>query len=353
MWASEQPGRLRLRWTNVQRATTCRRCRHGSSSTMDCISLPAHASTHLPWSATWRLRCPGLYMRSSGNPLSLGTVAPSTCGSQIARSSTFFSSSSACCTAQAMWASEQPGRLRLRWTNVQRATTCRRCRHGSSSTIDGISLPAHASTHLPWSATWRLRCPGLYMRSSGNPLSLGTVAPSTCGSQIARLSTFFRVSSHVVHAAAPAQWLASRPGHPVGGGPGGGHPLWPRLGPHLHEDGRGALLHCREDTAQVYIAQFQQINIVVKNFAALYLVDISEVPDFNKMYELYDPCTVMFFFRNKHIMIDLGTGNNNKINWALEDKQEMIDIIETVYRGARKGRGLVVSPKDYSTKYRY
>ncbi|KAA8586144.1 hypothetical protein FQN60_007713 [Etheostoma spectabile] len=91
----------------------------------------------------------------------------------------------------------------------------------------------------------------------------------------------------------------------------------------------------------------------VKNFAVIYLVDITEVPDFNKMYELYDPCTVMFFFRNKHIMIDLGTGNNNKINWTMEDKQEMIDIVETVYRGARKGRGLVVSPKDYSTKYRY
>lgn len=91
----------------------------------------------------------------------------------------------------------------------------------------------------------------------------------------------------------------------------------------------------------------------VNNFAVIYLVDITEVPDFNKMYELYDPCTVMFFFRNKHIMIDLGTGNNNKINWALEDKQEMVDIVETVYRGARKGRGLVISPKDYSTKYRY
>ena len=52
-------------------------------------------------------------------------------------------------------------------------------------------------------------------------------------------------------------------------------------------------------------------------------------------------------------MIDLGTGNNNKINWAIPDNQEVIDIIETVYRGARKGRGLVVSPKDYSTKYRY
>jgi DIM1 family U5 snRNP protein len=80
----------------------------------------------------------------------------------------------------------------------------------------------------------------------------------------------------------------------------------------------------------------------IKNFAVIYLVDITEVPDFNTMYELYDPSTVMFFFRNKHIMIDLGTGNNNKINWALKDKQEFIDIVETVYRGARKGRGLVL-----------
>jgi len=91
----------------------------------------------------------------------------------------------------------------------------------------------------------------------------------------------------------------------------------------------------------------------LKNMAVIYLVDITKVPDFNKMYELYDPVTIMFFYRNKHIMIDLGTGNNNKINWALSDKQELIDIVETVYRGARKGRGLVIAPKDYSTKYKY
>ena len=91
----------------------------------------------------------------------------------------------------------------------------------------------------------------------------------------------------------------------------------------------------------------------MKNYAVFYLVDITQVPDFNSMYELYDPSTVMFFFRNKHIMIDLGTGNNNKINWALNDTQEFIDICETVFKGARKGRGLVVAPKDYSTKYKY
>jgi DIM1 family U5 snRNP protein len=92
---------------------------------------------------------------------------------------------------------------------------------------------------------------------------------------------------------------------------------------------------------------------LLKNFCVIYLVDIKEVPDFNTMYELYDPVSVMFFYRNKHMQIDLGTGNNNKINFPITNKQEFIDIVETVYRGAKKGRGLVVSPKDYSTKYRY
>ncbi|KAF8398708.1 hypothetical protein HHK36_014565 [Tetracentron sinense] len=127
---------------------------------------------------------------------------------------------------------------------------------------------------------------------------------------------------------------------------------------HL-ELGRILLLWFRRDSRESFPDLHKMDEVLasvaetIKNFAVIYLVDITEVPDFNTMYELYDPSTIMFFFRNKHIMIDLGTGNNNKINWALKDKQEFIDIVETVYRGARKGRGLVIAPKDYSTKYRY
>lgn len=91
----------------------------------------------------------------------------------------------------------------------------------------------------------------------------------------------------------------------------------------------------------------------LRNFVVMYLVDITKVPDFNTMYELYDPMTLMFFYRNKHMMIDLGTGNNNKINWPLKDKQELIDVCEVIFKGARKGKGLVVAPKDYSTKHKY
>eukprot|EP01053_Blabericola_migrator_P004969 Blabericola_migrator_1__4968@NODE_2586_length_2570_cov_89_302437_g1619_i0_p4_GENE_NODE_2586_length_2570_cov_89_302437_g1619_i0NODE_2586_length_2570_cov_89_302437_g1619_i0_p4_ORF_typecomplete_len136_score0_30DIM1/PF02966_16/1_3e18_NODE_2586_length_2570_cov_89_302437_g1619_i013741781 len=53
-------------------------------------------------------------------------------------------------------------------------------------------------------------------------------------------------------------------------------------------------------------------------------------------------------FSNKHMMIDLGTGNNNKINWPMNNKSELIDIIETIYRGARKGE--VMLPNLYLTK---
>ena len=91
----------------------------------------------------------------------------------------------------------------------------------------------------------------------------------------------------------------------------------------------------------------------LSKFVVFYVVDISKVPDFNVMYELYDQMTLMFFYRNKHMMIDTGTGNNNKITFLLEEKQELIDICEVIYKGARRGKGLVPSPKDYSAENKY
>lgn len=91
----------------------------------------------------------------------------------------------------------------------------------------------------------------------------------------------------------------------------------------------------------------------IRDWCVIYVVDIDEVPDFNAMYEIYDEVTVMFFYRNKHIMVDFGTGNNNKLNFNLNSRQDLIDILECVYRGARKGSGLVHPPKEYTTKLRY
>ncbi|CAK7262744.1 Dimethyladenosine transferase [Sporothrix epigloea] len=126
-----------------------------------------------------------------------------------------------------------------------------------------------------------------------------------------------------------------------------------------------AILYDQERVVVILFGNPNEIDVMVQtemlrkiapdvvNFATLYTCDISKVKDFNKMYELYDPCTLMFFWRNKHVMIDTGTGNNNKVNFLVRSKQELIDMIEVVYRGAKKGRGLVVAVNDYSTRHEY
>lgn len=108
-----------------------------------------------------------------------------------------------------------------------------------------------------------------------------------------------------------------------------------------------------DPTCMIMDETLYKVAELVKNFAVIYLVDITQVTAFSEDYKLTDPCTVMFFHRDKHIMVDMGTGNNNKITFPMTNSQDLIDIIEVVYRGARKGKGLVDAPRDYSTKLQY
>ena len=57
-----------------------------------------------------------------------------------------------------------------------------------------------------------------------------------------------------------------------------------------------------EDEEYGLISFAPEIADRVKNFAVLYVCDLDQVPDFKQMYELYDPVTLMFFFRNKHMV---------------------------------------------------
>jgi U5 snRNP protein, DIM1 family len=100
--------------------------------------------------------------------------------------------------------------------------------------------------------------------------------------------------------------------------------------PHLHsgwevdqailseEDRVVVIRFGRDDDATCMVQDEILVSIAekVRNFAVIYLVDLEQVPDFNGMYELYEPC-VMFFFRNKHIMVDHGTGGmcGERYNW--------------------------------------
>jgi U5 snRNP protein, DIM1 family len=64
----------------------------------------------------------------------------------------------------------------------------------------------------------------------------------------------------------------------------------------MSEDDRVVVIRFGRDDDQGCLKQDEVLFRIAekcKNFAVFYLVDIDEVPEFNKMYELYDPCTGM------------------------------------------------------------
>ncbi|GIQ81664.1 Dim1 family protein [Kipferlia bialata] len=91
--------------------------------------------------------------------------------------------------------------------------------------------------------------------------------------------------------------------------------------------------HSYDAECMIMDEMLSEIAPKVRKYCVVYVVDIAEVPDFNVMYELYDPYCIMFFYRNKHIQVDMSTGDNNKINFLLSSEQELIDILEATFVG--------------------
>ena len=82
-----------------------------------------------------------------------------------------------------------------------------------------------------------------------------------------------------------------------------------------------------------------------RKFCVVYAVDTEEVPEFDRLYELDDPdesFSLMFFFRNRHLKIDLSTGNNNKVNFQVT-AEELLQIIDVAYKGGREGKTALTS----------
>merc|ERR1712224_1013650 len=95
-----------------------------------------------------------------------------------------------------------------------------------------------------------------------------------------------------------------------------------------------------------------KIQQTIEPFAVVYFVNIAELSDYNNLYELFDPVSLMLFYKNQHLMTDLGTGNNNKINKVVQ-KDKLIEVLETAFNGALKGKKLIKTHVDLSSNYSY
>jgi len=67
------------------------------------------------------------------------------------------------------------------------------------------------------------------------------------------------------------------------------------------------------------------------------LVNLEDNEIFINSFSLYDPVSLIFFYRNRHVMIDFGTGDLNKVSHYFRTKDDLIKILEIIYEGVIKG----------------
>ncbi|KAD0351786.1 hypothetical protein E3N88_44408 [Mikania micrantha] len=84
----------------------------------------------------------------------------------------------------------------------------------------------------------------------------------------------------------------------------------------------------------------------VSKFASIALVDVDS--EENQVYLKYFDITLIpstvFFFNAHHMKMDSGSADHTKWVGAFHRKQDFIDVVEEIFRGAMKGKLIVKCP---------
>ncbi|KAK4276249.1 hypothetical protein QN277_019218 [Acacia crassicarpa] len=84
----------------------------------------------------------------------------------------------------------------------------------------------------------------------------------------------------------------------------------------------------------------------VSKFATVALVDIDseEIQVYLKYFDITLIPSTVFFFNAHHMKMDSGSADHTKWIGAFHKKQDFIDVVEAIYRGAMKGKLIVKCP---------
>lgn len=87
--------------------------------------------------------------------------------------------------------------------------------------------------------------------------------------------------------------------------------------------------------------------------ASVYIVDVDAVPVYASYFEITLVPATVFFFNGQHMKVDWGTADHTKFIGSFRSSQDLVDVIEVVYRGAMKGKLIVDSPLDPQSVTKY
>ena len=75
-----------------------------------------------------------------------------------------------------------------------------------------------------------------------------------------------------------------------------------------------------------------------KKEANLYKISTKRVKEFNIIYEINDNICFIFYFENKKIFVDSGSGDNNKIEGLMFNSKYFKRIVNLICKNCMKGK---------------
>ncbi|CAD25156.1 D1B1-LIKE PROTEIN REQUIRED FOR MITOSIS ENTRY [Encephalitozoon cuniculi GB-M1] len=88
----------------------------------------------------------------------------------------------------------------------------------------------------------------------------------------------------------------------------------------------------------------ERICLALSNYVEIYVCERSSVRELVDPMGLDSPVNIMCFFNRRHIKIDCSSGDNDKINFFIENEEMLIELFTLAYKAGVKGKGIVRSP---------